>query len=149
MDDQFTLQPDSKLDVLQSLMLHDILVKRKCILDQLRKGLFTLGVLIEIEYNNPSLFEEFFVYQGGNDFQDSWKQNVVDDRIYQMLHTFVKNLSVDELKNFLKFFTGISEVSMSTLPHRISVSCYSGDSIFASTCLLELPNHFPTYSSFD
>ena len=122
MDDQFTLQPDSKLDVLQSLVLHDILVKRKCILDQLRKGLFTLGVLIEIEYNNPSLFEEFFVYQGGNDFvlnclqfQDSWKQNVVDDRIYQMLHTFVKNLSVDELKNFLKFFTGISEVSMSTL----------------------------------
>ena len=93
MDDQFTLQPDSKLDVLQSLMLHDILVKRKCILDQLRKGLFTLGVLIEIEYNNPSLFEEFFVYQGGNDFvlnclqfQDSCKQNVIDDRIY-----FIKN----------------------------------------------------------
>ena len=51
MDDQFTLRPDSKLDVLQSLMLHDILVKRKSILDQLRKGLSTLGVLAEIEYN--------------------------------------------------------------------------------------------------
>lgn len=157
MDDQFTLRPDSKPDVLQSLVLHDILVKRKSIPDQLRKGLSTLGILIESEYNT-SLFEEFFVYQGGNDFvlnclqfQDSCKQIVVDDRIYQMLHTFVKNLSVDELKNFLKFFTGISEVSMSTLPHCISVSCYSGDSIFASTCLLELKvlNHFPNYSSFD
>ena len=153
------MQPDNKLDVLQSLMLHDVLVKRKSILDQLRKGLSTLGVLAEIEYN-PSLFEEFFVHQGGlsNDFvlnclhfQDSCKQNVIEDRVYQMLQTFVKNLSVDELKNFLKLVTGTSEVSMSTLPHRISVSCYSGDSIFASTCLLELklPNHFPNYASFD
>ncbi|XP_015759324.1 PREDICTED: uncharacterized protein LOC107338599 [Acropora digitifera] len=56
--------PDNKLDVLQSLMLHDILVKRKSILDQLRKSLSTLGVLAEIEYN-PSLFEEFFLDQGG------------------------------------------------------------------------------------
>ena len=51
-----------------------------------------------------------------------------------MLQTCVKNLSVDELKNFLKFVTGTSEVSMSTLPHCISVSCYNGDSIFPSTC---------------
>ena len=93
--------------------------------------------LAEIEYN-PSLFEEFFVHQGGLSddfvlnclhFQDSCKQNVIDDRVYQMLQTFVKNLSVDELKNFLKFVTGTSEVSMSTLPHRISVSSYNGDSI--------------------
>lgn len=153
------MQPDNKLDVLQSLMLHDILVKRKSILDQFRKGLSTLDVLAEIEHN-PSLFEEFFVHQGGlsNDFvlnclhfQDSCKQNVIDDRVYQMLQTFVKNLSVDELRNFLKFVTGTSEISMSTLPHRISVSCYSGDSIFASTCLLEsqLPNHFSNFASFD
>jgi len=72
-------------------MPHDILVKMKSILDQLRKGLSPLGVLAEIEYN-PSLFEEFFVQQGGlsNDFvsnclhfQDSCKQNIIDDRVYQ------------------------------------------------------------------
>ena len=100
-------------------MLHDIVVKRKSILDQLRKGRSTLGVLAEIE-DNPSLFEEFFVHQGGlsNDFvlnclhfQDSFKQNVIEDRVYQVLQTFVKNLSVHELKNFLKFVTGTSEVS--------------------------------------
>ena len=39
-------------------------IKRKSILEQLRKGLSTLGVLAEIE-DNPSLFEEFFVHQGG------------------------------------------------------------------------------------
>ena len=155
----FALQADNKHDVLQSLILHDILVKRKSILDQFRKGLSTLGLLAEIEHN-PSLFEELFVHQGGlsNDFvlnclhfPDSCKQNASDDRVYQMLQTFIRNLSVDELKNFLKFVTGTSEVSMSTLPHRILVSCHSADSIFASTCLLELklPNYFQNYTAFD
>lgn len=57
------LQPEIKLDVLQSLLLHDILVKRKSILDQFRKGLSTLGILAEMEHN-PGLFEESFVCQG-------------------------------------------------------------------------------------
>ena len=39
-------------------MLHDILVKRKSILEQFRKGLSTLGFLAEMEHN-PLLFEEF------------------------------------------------------------------------------------------
>ena len=92
------MQPDNKLDVPQSLLLHDMLVKGTSIIDQLRKDLSTLGVLAEIE-DNPSLFEEFFVHQGGfsNDFvlnylhfQDSCKQNVIEDRVYQVLQTFVK-----------------------------------------------------------
>ena len=126
------MQPDNKLDVLQSLMIHDILVKRKSILDQFRKGLSTLGFLAEMEHN-PSLFEEFFVHQGviGNDFvisclhfQESRDLKTSGDRVYQMLQTFLRNLSLDGLKNFLKFVTGTSEVSMSNLPHRISVSCH-------------------------
>ena len=142
-------------------MLYDILVKRKSILDQFRKGLSTLGFLAEIEHNLlPSLFEEFFVHQGvlSNDFvisclhfQEFRDLETSGDRVYQMLQTFLRNLSLDGLKNFLKFFTETSEVSMSNLPHRISVSCHSGDSIFASTCLLELklPNHFQNYTAFD
>ena len=68
-----------------------------------------------------------------------------------MLQTFLRKISLDGLKKFLKFVTRTSEVSMSNLPHRISVSCHSGDSIFASTCLLELklPNHFQNYTAFD
>ena len=126
------MQPDNKLDVLQSLMIHDILVKRKSILDQFRKGLSTLGFLAEMEHN-PSLFEEFFVHQGvlSNDFvisclhfQESRDLETIGDRVYQMLQTFLRNLSLDGLKNFLKFVTGTSEVSMSNLSHRISVSCH-------------------------
>ena len=140
-------------------MIHDILVKRRSVLDQFRKGLSTLGFLAEMEHN-PSLFEEFFVHQGvlSNDFvisclhfQESRDLETIGDRVYQMLQTFLRNLSLDGWKNFLKFVTGTSEVSMSNLPHRISVSCHSGDSIFASTCLLELklPNHFQNYTAFD
>ena len=126
------MQPDNKLDVLQSLMIHDILVKRKSVLDQFRKGLSTLGFLADMEHN-PSLFEEFFVHQGvlSNDFvisclhfQESRDLETIGDRVYQMLQTFLRNLSLDGLKNFLKFVTGTSEVSMSNLPHRISVSCH-------------------------
>ena len=113
-------------------MIHDILVKRKSILDQFRKGLSTLGFLAETEHN-PSLFEEFFVHQGvlSNDFvisclhfQESRDLETIGDRVYQMLQTFLRNLSLDGRKNFLKFVTGTSEVSMSNLPHRISVSCH-------------------------
>ena len=126
------MQPDNKLDVLQSLMIHDILVKRRSVLDQFRKGLSTLGFLAEMEHN-PSLFEEFFVHQGvlSNDFvisclhfQESRDLETIGDRVYQMLQTFLRNLSLDGLKNFLKFVTRTSEVSMSNLPHRISVSCH-------------------------
>ena len=109
-----TLQPDNKLNVLQSLMLHDILVKRKSILDQFRKGLSTLGFLAEMEHN-PSLFEECFVHQGvlSNDFvisclhfEESRDLETSGDRVYQMLQTFLRNLCLDALKNFLKFVTG-------------------------------------------
>ena len=87
-------------------MLHDILVKRKSILDQLRKGLSTLGVLAETEYN-PSLFEEFFLDQRGLStdfvlnclhFQDSCRQNVIDDRVYQMQLRIFLSLSLEYLK---------------------------------------------------
>ena len=102
------MQPDNKLDVLQSLMIHDILVKRKSVLDQFRKGLSTLGFLAEME-RNPSLFEEFFVHQGvlSNDFviiclhfQESRDLETSGDRVYQMLQTFLRNLSLDGRKKF-------------------------------------------------
>ena len=101
-------------------MFHDILVKRKSILDQFRKGLSTLVFLAEMEHN-PSLFEEFFVNLGvlTNDFvmnclhfQESRDLETSGDRVYHMLQTFLRNLSLDGSKYFLKFFTGTSEVSM-------------------------------------
>ena len=62
-------------------------------------------------------------------FQESRDLETSGNRVYQMLQTFLRNLSLDGLKDFLKFVTRTWEVSMSNLPHRISVSCHSGDSI--------------------
>ena len=44
-------------------MFHNILVKKKAILDQFTKGLSILGLLDEIQ-RKPEMFEECFVYQG-------------------------------------------------------------------------------------
>ena len=151
------LQADNKLDVLQSLMLHNILVKKKAILDQFRKGLSILGLLDEIQ-RKPEMFEECFVYQGivSNDsvasslhFPASEDKNA--QRVFQLLQTFIKNCNADGLDDFLRFVTGTRCSAKSILPRRITVSCESTNSIFASTCLLELklPNHFRNYAEFE
>lgn len=40
-----TLQEENKLEVAQSLVIHESLIKHKGVLDQFRKGLAILGVL--------------------------------------------------------------------------------------------------------
>ena len=151
------LQAYNKLDVLQSLMLHNILVKKKAILDQFRKGLSILGLLDEIQ-RKPEMFEECFVYQGivSNDsvasslhFPASEDKNA--QSVFQLLQTFIKNCDADGLDDFLRFVTGTRCSAKSILARRITVSCESTNSIFASTCLLELklPNHFRNYAEFE
>ena len=151
------LQADNKLDVLQSLMLHNILVKKKAILDQFRKGLPILGLLDEIQ-REPEMFEECFLYQGivSNDsvassrpFPASEDKNA--QRVFQLLQTFIKNCNANGLDDCLRFVTGTRCSAKTFLPRRITVSCENTNSIFASTCLLELklPNHFRNYAEFE
>ena len=75
-------------------MFHNILVKKKAILYQFRKGLSILGLLDEIQ-RKPEMFEECFVYQGivsndsvasSLDFPASEDKNA--QRVYQLLKTF-------------------------------------------------------------
>ena len=135
-------------------MLHNILVRKKAILDQFRKGLSILGLLNEIQ-REPEMFEECFVYQGvvTNDSVDSSlyfppAEDKNAQRVFQMLQTFVKNCNVNGLDDFLRFVTGTRCTAKSILPRRITVSCESTNSIFASTCLMELklPNYFRNYA---
>ena len=55
-------------------MLHTILSKRKVLLNQLRKGLETLGVLEEAA-KKPLMFEGFFVSAGENLTSDKSKDH--------------------------------------------------------------------------
>ena len=138
-------------------MVHDILVKKKAILDQFRKGLSTLGLLKEME-NNPSLFEDCFIHKGvvtqefvANCLHFADSEEPEGQRMFQMMQDFVRNSSAEDLQDFLKFVTGSHTASSATLPYHISVSCHDSDSIFASTCLLQLklPTYFASYSEFE
>lgn len=138
-------------------MVHDILVKRKAILDQFRKGLSTLGLLKEME-KSPQLFEECFIQKGkvtvetvANCFHFDGSEDGDSERVFQMLQSFVRNASVQDLQNLLKFITGSHTSSSATLPHRVSVSCHESDSFFASCCLLQLklPKYFTSYAEFE
>lgn len=106
-------------------MVHGILVKRKSFLDQFRKGLSTLGLLRELE-KNPQLFEECFIHKGkvtqesvANCLRFDDCEDVDSERVFQMLQSFVRNASVQDLEDLLK------------IHHRLS---YFNKCYFASPC---------------
>ena len=142
---------------MQSLMLHNILVRKKSILDQFRGGLSILGILEEIE-RCPHVFEGCFVHKGevsnesvANCLHFTATEDEGAERVVQMLQTFIRNSSPDDLNDFLRFVTGSRSSGTCILPRRITVSCAAANSIFASTCLLDLklPNHFDSYRDFE
>ena len=49
----------AKGKIIQSIVMYEVISKRKMALDQLRKGLTTLGVLDEM-LKHPNLFENVF-----------------------------------------------------------------------------------------
>lgn len=114
-------------------------MKHKAILDQLRKGLSILGLQKELE-RAPDKFEHLFVHK------DDEVQHVV-----QMLYAFLQNSSKDVLLDFLCFVTGSRSSTSMFVPGSIGLSIGNTESIFASTCTLELklPSSFLTYSQFE
>lgn len=133
---------------------HDILVKRKSILDQFRKGVSTLGLLKEME-KKPQLFEESFIHKGkvtqesvANCLHFVNSEDADNESVFQMLQSFVRNASVQDLEDLHKFVTGSHTSSGAILPYHVSVSSHESDSFFASCCLLQLklPKYFTSYS---
>ena len=55
--------------MVQSLVIHESLIKHKVVLDQFRKGLTLLGLLEQIE-KEPRKFEHLFVHQKGQIHKD-------------------------------------------------------------------------------
>ena len=134
-------------------MLHNILVKKKAILDQFRKGFSILVLLDEIQ-RKPKMFEECII--NIDPVASSLYLPASEDknakRVFQMLQTSIKNYcKADDLDDFLRFVTGTRCSGESILPGCITVSCESTDSIFASTCLMELNllDYFRNYAEFE
>lgn len=139
-------QPANKLDVLQSLKVHDILVKREVHSGPVQKGPF-YSWLFEGNGEEPTaLWRVLHPQRWGDDSEDADSETV-----FQMLQSFVRNASAQDLEDLLKFITGSHTSSSATLPYRVSVSCHESDSFFASCCLLQLklPKYFTNYAEFE
>ncbi|KAK2564475.1 G2/M phase-specific E3 ubiquitin-protein ligase [Acropora cervicornis] len=140
--------------LVESLMLHTILSKRKVLLDQLRKGLETLGVLEEAA-KRPLMFESFFVSSDENLTSDKVKGSLTfpgdmdDDQVQTMAYflQFVDECTKEDLKDLIRFITGSTPLPSS---RKIEVQFDVTDGcIFASTCLMQihLPSKFDTYDT--
>ena len=100
------------LDVAQSLITFNVLTKNVVLLDQMRKRLSTLGLLIEVE-KNPTLFEHFFVHQGGQITPDYVKELLnfgtpglegeTNAELEQLVTRFVDGCNEEELLDLLAF----------------------------------------------
>jgi len=131
--------------VVQSLVIHESLIKHKVVLDQFRKGLTLLGLLEEIE-KEPRKFEHLFVHQKGQihrDFvqslirlPDSTNPSIVN--VTQMLLpvSFISTANEDVLCKLLGFITGCKSVTAALRPGCIRITVEDTPNIFASTCPL-------------
>lgn len=85
------LQVSNKQLLVESIMMHTVLSKRKVLLDQLRKGLETSGVL-EMAERRPLLFESLFVSSGEKLSNEKGKEvvkpplNMDEDQLQTMAH---------------------------------------------------------------
>ena len=144
--------------MVQSLVIHESLIKHKGVLDQFRKGLAILDLLEEIE-KAPSKFEHLFVHQKGeinSDFVKSLLRFPLSTdpsviNVTHMLLNFISSANEDVLCKLLGLVTGCRSNTAALLRGCVNVSVEDTPNIFASTCTMELklPLYFSGYAQFD
>lgn len=85
--------------LVESLMLHTILSKRKVLLDQLRKGLQVLNVLEEAS-KRPLLFERLFV---------GCEENLTPEKIKASLSLPAEDMNDDQVQTMAYFLQFVDE----------------------------------------
>ena len=137
--------------------MYEVISKRKMALDQLRKGLTTLGVLDEMS-KYPHLFESVFTFKpveltpatvkGCLRYSDELSEQEQD--LKAMMTRFVDESESARLMQFMQYCTG-SKMIPSVQNFGISVSFHGESCISSSTCTfsLVLPNSFTNYDLFN
>jgi HECT-domain (ubiquitin-transferase). len=129
------------------MMIHDIIVKRKASLDQLRVGLEILGVLKAIK-SSPMSMARYFI-QNSKEVKTSdliskleFHEGTSDLNKNTFLHV-VSNFNQESIKKFLVFVTGTANIFSLYPSQKIKVKFNESAEIFASTCefLLILPSN--------
>ncbi len=126
-------------------------------LDQLRKGLETLGVLQLME-KYPHLFEETFHPAPIPLTPHTIKENLlfprqlgeVDHQVIGLLIRFLEQSSQERLQSFLKFCIGGNDIRLMQ-GKKIAVEFHNQSYIQASTCSLklQLPTSVLSYDLFE
>ena len=114
----------------QSLITFNVLTKNVVLLDQMRKGLSTLGLLKDIE-KKPTLFEHFFVRQGSQltpdyvkellNFGTSGLEDETNSTLEQLLTTFIDGCNEEEHSDLLAFVTGTCFQTSALVPGSVRV----------------------------
>ncbi|RMX51903.1 hypothetical protein pdam_00012162 [Pocillopora damicornis] len=153
------LSDDNRNLILQSLILHYVLNRKKVLLDQLRSGLKSSKVLHAIE-KNPTLFETLFVHSAtrldATAIKDLLKPKspLSSDehrQIWGYLFQFIDECNETDLKSFMRFLTGCESIPAAGIEGgKITVSFNKDGTVFSSACLhqLELPGRADSYSEF-
>lgn len=150
------LSDDNRNLLLQSLLLHYVLNRKKVLLDQLRFGLKSSKVLHAIE-KNPTLFETLFVHSAtrldATAIKDLLKQKspLSSDehrQIWGYLFQFIDECNETDLKSFMRFLTGCESIPAAGIEGGIITVSFNKDgTVFSSACLhqLELPGRADSY----
>ncbi len=122
-------------------------------LDQLRKGMKTLGLLDEME-KHAGVFENVFCRREEKLTPASVKDHLLfsqpQEALQHMLVRFVDESPLQRLESFLKFCTGSKDI-LPLQNKKIQVEFHDESYVFSSTCSLklQLPKNIPTYDVFE
>ena len=138
----FFAQENTKERVVQSLIINDILIKRKTSYDHLREGLKSNEVLSVLEIN-PDVSKDLLVYCESLD--GVTPENLLNEVVFSVATSSQKKMFKDaihlctkkQLRNLIKFVSGCQDLR-ALKTKNLTVIFRSVDGVFASSCLFEL-----------
>lgn len=145
------------MKIIQLLIIHDVIGRRKIALDQIAEGLNTLGFRDKMK-EFPEKFESLFVPSREGEMCPSAVADVLEfqevlsedeSAVANNLKRFLLNADPSYLEKFLIFTTGSTRLPNHGLG-KIKVKFNDATSVFASTCLfsITLPNQLTDLQCF-
>ena len=133
------------MSIVQAVLTHIVLTKRKVILDQFREGLKLLGVLDQITAH-PKLYEKLFVAVNEYDATDvldkiSFVNPDGNNHLVTYFERYIRGKGSEDLRKFIIFCCG--GYVLPTKP--IKVGFYFRGSFFK----LDFPNAFTSFEKFE
>ena len=139
------------MSIVQAVLIHIVLTKRKVVLDQFREGLKLLRVLDQITAH-PKLYEKLFVAVNECDATDvlykiSFVNPDANNHLMTYFERYIRGKGSEDLRKFTIFCCGGYVLPIK--PNKVGF--YFRESFFVSTCFFKLdcPNAFTSFEEFE